>query len=284
MQAKQKSNPAVTFAIAAGIIFLFGLFAGLSGCEGELKTKGGAYLVGEDLRLYTRSFSSEETSRNPRLVVVLHGDAPRNDPDYQYVFARKVARENKDVVVVAILRPGYRDPDGNQSEGSRGMSVGDNWNRANTDAVAAVIAKLRDEVQARAVLVAGHSGGASMTANILGTHPDLIDGALLVSCACDAEAWRAHMFAERQYEPFREPIPPVSAMDHLPHISSEVLVSMVVGEEDNITPPSLSEVYYEAGLALDKNMRLASIADQGHEIFFHRVVHKELTVLLEALP
>jgi protein-S-isoprenylcysteine O-methyltransferase Ste14 len=37
------------------------------------------------------------------------------------------------------------------------------------------------------VVVAGHSGGAAIAANILGRRPALIDAALVVSCPCDVE-------------------------------------------------------------------------------------------------
>ena len=46
----------------------------------------------------------------------------------------------------------------------------------------------------RKVVVAAHSGGAALTANILNRHPSLIDHALLVSSIYDVERWRAHMF------------------------------------------------------------------------------------------
>src|SRR5579883_2560506 len=56
--------------------------------------KGGAY------RLAMRTFKSGSLSEHPDLVVVLHGDAPFNKPDYQYAFAAKAAAINDNVVAV----------------------------------------------------------------------------------------------------------------------------------------------------------------------------------------
>ena len=51
-------------------------------------------------RLRMRAFASEEKGECPVLVLVIHGDAPFNEPDYQYVFAAKVAVSHHDVVAV----------------------------------------------------------------------------------------------------------------------------------------------------------------------------------------
>ena len=119
-------------------------------------------------RLKTSVYRSAELSPHPVLVVVLHGDAPFNKPDYQDTFAAKVAAANSDVIAAAILRPGYTDPQGNTSEGERGQTTGDNYNARNVDAIAAAIGELRQRFQTRRLVVVGHSGGAAITANILG--------------------------------------------------------------------------------------------------------------------
>ncbi len=85
---------------------------------------------------------------------------------------------NSDVVAVGLLRPGYIDPQGNRSDGERGESVGDSINVTNTEAIADAISGLRGRWNARKVVVAAHSGGAALAANILNRHPSLIDHAL----------------------------------------------------------------------------------------------------------
>ena len=164
------------------------------------------WVQGGPYRLKTSVYRSSGLSPHPVLVIVLHGDAPFNKPDYQDTFAAKVAAANSDVIVAAILRPGYTDPQGNISEGERGQATGDNYNAQNVDALAAAISELRQRFQARRLVVVGHSGGAAITANILGRHPALIDGALLVSCPCDVKRWRAHMLQKTGFAGFQGPI------------------------------------------------------------------------------
>jgi alpha-beta hydrolase superfamily lysophospholipase len=62
------------------------------------------------------------------------------------------------------------------------LTTEDNRNATNTEAIAHVIGELKRRYHARQVVVAGHSGGAAIAANILGRHPALIDAALLVYC------------------------------------------------------------------------------------------------------
>jgi hypothetical protein len=115
--------------------------------------RGGAYC------LKTSVFRGAQIGTAPVLVVVLHGDAPFNRPRYQNTFAARVAATHGDVVAVGLLRPGYTDPQGNTSDGERGLATGDNWNAKNTDAIADAIGELKRRSHARQGVVAGHSGG-----------------------------------------------------------------------------------------------------------------------------
>ncbi len=150
-------------------------------------------MQGGPYRLKTSVYRGAELSPAPVLVVVLHGDAPFNKPGYQDTFAARIAAANADVIAAAILRPGYTDPQGHTSDGERGQTTGDNYNARNVDAIAAAIDSLQRRFTARRVVAVGHSGGAAITAHILGRLPDLVDAALLVSCPCDGTRWREHM-------------------------------------------------------------------------------------------
>jgi hypothetical protein len=63
------------------------------------------WVQGGPYRLKTSVYRSSRLSPDPVLVVVLHGDAPFNKPDYQDTFAAKVSAAYSDVIVAAILRP-----------------------------------------------------------------------------------------------------------------------------------------------------------------------------------
>src|SRR5215510_1372443 len=71
------------------------------------------WLEANKLRLKTQVYESARLSSHPLLIVVLHGDllgvraVPRTT--YQYAFAQEATRNIDDVVIAALLRPGYRD-------------------------------------------------------------------------------------------------------------------------------------------------------------------------------
>lgn len=242
------------------------------------------WVTGGPYRLKAAVFRSAALSAAPRLVVVLHGDAPFNKPDYQNTFAAKVAATQRDVVAVALLRPGYTDPQGNTSDGVRGVTNGDNWNAKNTDAIAAAIGELKRRYHPRRVVVAGHSGGSAITANLLGRNPGLIDAALLVSCPCDVVRWRRSMLELTGQPVFRGALDTLSAIDQVQGMSGRVEVTMVVGGQDKVAPPTLSESYRDRAVKLGKRVRLVTLPGKEHEIFLEPAVLAELAALLEAAP
>jgi pimeloyl-ACP methyl ester carboxylesterase len=238
------------------------------------------WVQGGPYRLKTSIFRSSVVSANPVLVVVLHGDAPFNKPDYQDTFAAKVAQTYRDVVVAAILRPGYTDPRGNTSDGERGEATGDNYNARNTDAIAAAVGKLRERFHSRRVVLVGHSGGAAIAANILSRHPALIDAALLASCPCDVTRWRELMFQKTRVPGFRGTIATLSPIELVEGLSDQVAITMVVGDKDDVAPPSLSESYQAKASKLGKHVRLVQLKGEGHEILLNPAVLAEVGPLL----
>lgn len=235
---------------------------------------------GDEYLLSARVFASKDAGKSPVLLVVLHGDAPRNNPGYQYAFAAKAARIG-DVIAVGLLRPGYTDPQGNTSQGERGQATGDNYNARNTDSIAAAIGDLKRRYHSRKLVVAAHSGGAAITANMLGRHPGLVDAALLVSCPCDVKAWRDNMFRLTQYSAFQGELNTLSAIDQVNHLSPQVSVTMVVGKQDLVTPPFLSEHYQAAALKAGKKVQLFQLDGKGHEIFLDPEVYDLILPMLK---
>lgn len=239
-----------------------------------------SWVQGGAFRLRMRPFISEELSANPTLIVVIHGDAPFNEPEYHYVFAAKVAATHRDVVAVGLLRPGYTDPQGNKSDGERGDSAGDNLNVINTEAIADAIDGLKRRWSARKVVVAAHSGGAALAANILGRHPALIDHALLVSSVYDVEKWRQYMFEQTGEPMFQGKIDTLSPIEQITGMLDQVEVTLMVGTEDEIAPISFSEQYEIAARKHGKRVRLVRLEGEGHEIFLNQAVFAELGPML----
>jgi len=239
-----------------------------------------SWVQGGPYRLRISTFVSEGKSESPILVVVVHGDAPFNEPNYQYEFAANVAATHRDVVAVGLLRPGYTDPQGNRSDGERGQATGDSLNVTNTEAIAGAIGGLKRRWNARKVVVAAHSGGATLAANVLGRHPALIDKALLVSSVYDVEKWRQHMFEQIGAPVFQGKIETLSPIEQITGISDQVEVTLMVGSQDEVAPPGFSEHYEVIAAKHGKKVRLVRLEGKGHEIFLNPAVFAELGPML----
>jgi len=239
--------------------------------------QGGPY------RLRGRTYESKVVSAHPVLVVVLHGDGPPpyQFPAYQYVFAAKLAAENKNVVAVGLLRPGYTDPQGHHSQGCSGRRDGDNWGAQDTDAIANAIAALKRRYKAREVVVAGHSGGAAIAANILGRRPKLIDAALLVSCPCgDVNRWRADMLQHTGFSVFKGNIQSLSPIDQIDGINPHVPIVMMTGTDDHVAPLAVAERYRAAAVKAGKDVTLIKLPGRPHNTFIYPKVFAVLDAII----
>lgn len=199
----------------------------------------------DDICTRIMTYNSDIYSTQPALVVVLHGDSPFESPGYQYLFAKKLASMTENVVAVGLLRPGYSDPTNRTSAGNRGEAVGDNYDLERTAQIKQAIDALEERYQPRKVVLVGHSGGAAIAANIIGLYPGEIDHAFLVSCPCDVSQWRSDMFSLTQEAVFSGDISVLSPHMLANTVSDDTRVSLIVGSEDVVTRPYLSERYME---------------------------------------
>jgi pimeloyl-ACP methyl ester carboxylesterase len=222
---------------------------------------------------------------------VLHGDllAPGAPPTYHYAFARRAAEQMDDVVAAALLRPGYADDDGDRSEGKQGMRTGDNYTPEVVDAVAVEVRELQTKFHPAATVLAGHSGGAAITGNLLGRHPSEVDAALLVSCPCDLSVWRNHMM--KYYFPkvgpfsllFLAPVKSLSPVDLAAGVPPSTRVRMVVGSQDPVAPPNLTREYAEALRKRGVDVAVTIAPGLEHDILLEPVVSEQLKRLVEAV-
>ena len=219
--------------ILNAIVVTLAMSAFATACSSHTSTRIGGETVWIDVaegQLKTQVFATANVSVRPILILVLHGDIPNPRPDYQYRFTRAITTgfsedneqsaslrsalgekwKNEEIVAAGILRPGYTDPSGDRSAGDMGMAYGDNYTPEVVDAVASATGALKEMSNPRAVVVIGHSGGGAITANLLGRYPGLVDGALLVGCGCDPEAWRSRMRVQ-------DPRPILGSTESQPH-------------------------------------------------------------------
>lgn len=192
------------------------------------------------------------------LVVWLHGNVSSGGPANSHFrvaeqAARKLATQN--VLVVALVRPGYPDGSGASSSGSD-LGRRDNWQGDTIEEIAVVVERLRAHYRPGEVVVVGHSGGAAIAAVLLGMRPKLASAALLIGCPCDVPAWRAG----RSGPPWRSEDP----MRWIGAIDGAARIIAVTGAADDTTPPDLARRYVEALRARGVDAVFESIADAGH--------------------
>jgi len=254
------------------------------GSAHESKTGETIWLMAGDLRLKVRAFRTAKIGESPVLVLVLHGDSPFRPPSYQHEFAQRATAQLENVVVAALLRPGYCDEERDCSAGVRGLTTGDNYTPEVIDAVANVIGQLKTKYHASSVLVAGHSGGAAIAADLIGRAPSVAQGALLISCPCDLRAWREHMFHRQASNPiWLQPVRSLSPIDLASNVSVHTRVLLLVGSEDPIAPPDLTE-RYAAALEKDGISATVTVAPGlEHDILLEPVAYEQLKALVETV-
>ncbi|MFK8012119.1 MAG: alpha/beta hydrolase family protein [Marinicellaceae bacterium] len=218
-----------------------------------------------------KTFKSEAISEKPILVVVLHGDSPYKKPNYQYEFARIAANQSSNVVAVGMLRPGYTDSMERTSDGEKGEANGDSYDKKRVDQIAQAITELKKIHKPSAVILAGHSGGSAITANIMSLYPSLIDHGFIVSCPCDVKIWRKDMLSLSKKQVFEGEINTLSPLELVNNLNEKSHVSMFVGNKDKITKPYISQNYKQA--AIKSGAKVSFKIIQGkHDIFLNPLI------------
>lgn len=230
--------------------------------------------------LYYQTYASAQLTPHPVLVIALHGDAPFNKPTYQYTFAQRVAQQNKDVVAVALLRPGYTDLAGHRSADQRGWTTADNYTPAIVKAIAFTIQHLKKFHQPRRILLTGHSGGAVLAADVTSQYPDLIQAALLVSCPCDVDAFRLHMATYQRNIMWRLPVEQLSPVELVNHLHPSTAIRLVIGSADSLALPVYSYRYARQLRQRGVDVKVVKLANQGHEIFLRAEVFDQVRRLI----
>lgn len=190
------------------------------------------------------------------LAVFVHGDVSAGGPaGYMYRYAQSFAAGRRDVVAVALLRPGYFDRAGNRSSGSdNGRS--DTFDAASIRTIAGAIRELKAKYGARRVVALGHSAGAGALGVIAGNSGGLLDGVVLVSCPCDVPAWRASRGGRRSFSS-------LSPVDYVGGVPTSTAIVAVTGSGDDNTRPALAEAYVARARATGRNARVEIVAG-GH--------------------
>lgn len=228
-----------------------GVVSSASDCE---KADNLNWISGKNLCFAIKTFMPDGKVARPVLRVFLHGDNSKGGPsDYMYRYASFYA---PGVVSVAMLRPDHYDREGRRSSpktyGRR------NWETEESiDAVAAAVRKLKSHHKATRVVMIGHSGGANLSAVMLGRHPGVADAALLAGCACDKVMKR---FSQGRNE-IPEDINPIDYVDQIPATAKVIAIT---GSHDTTNPADLCRPYIAHLKARGVSARLDIVEGARH--------------------
>lgn len=234
-------------------------------------------------RVRANIFRSADVNANahPVLVVVLHGDL---DAAYHYIWAANAAKELHGIVAAALVRPGYKDDVGDTSDGKMGDTTGDNYTPEVLNQLDAAIHQLIAQLHPSAVVLMGHSGGAAISADLLGWDNGLAKAALLLSCPCDLPPWRKHMKTLHPSPLWDAPITSVSPVDVVGKISPKARITLIVGKDDATAPPEFTEEYASALRKHGIEPKVVVIPGQDHNrVVWDSHVMQELSTLVGEL-
>ena len=182
------------------------------------------------------------------LVVFMHGDrgaSKRGKYFGSYADQFRLLAQRK-INVLAIARPAYRLPNG-PTTGIRARFNKDPYTLPVIDGLAAALKALKAHYRPSRLVLLGHSGGSMISGIILGRHPGLADGAVLVSLGCNTRQWRQwriNSAGKRKQWPRS-----LSAHDHIARVPVTAQVVALTGERDRNTLPRFAQQCVEAMVA-----------------------------------
>lgn len=240
---------------AALLLILAASHARAAPCEREdFETR----VTGDEHCTVMRRYGDTATPRT--LIVWLHGDVSTGGPaNYHFPLAERTAEllAADRVLAVALVRPGY--PDGSGASSGVSFAHGgrsDHYTLPNLAEVAGAVARLRAHYKVERVILVGHSGGAASSAVILGWKPGLVDGAVLIACPCEKEAWRA-----RRNGAWPRSENPLLWADR---VAAGARVRALTGTQDDNTFPILAQQYVDALKTRGLDAAFIPVAGAGH--------------------
>lgn len=207
-------------------------------CPNDMKKRvyagGGCFAI--DL------FNDDALGPGHPLVVFIHGDSGpiKRGGWYRGSYEEQLSELKEEKLnVMAIARPGYRLPNG-PTTGIYGPFNRDSYTVAVIDGLAAALIALKAHYKPSKLVLLGHSGGAMISGILLGRHPGVADGAVLVGWACDTPEWREwrNITAGKSGAWDNS----LSALDYVGKVPVKTKVVALTGKDDDNTIPRFGKM------------------------------------------
>ncbi len=213
-------------------------------CDGENCAAGLVY----------EAYGVPASGKATTLAVFVHGDVTSGGAaDYMNSYAKSFAASKKGVVAVALIRNGYGNSKGQNSDGfynRREMNYG-----GQASGVADAIRALKAKFGAQRVVGLGHSGGAAILGIIAGQDSNLLNGVVLAACPCDMQTFAQIRGGNSGGNP--------SPIQYINGVSPSTSIVAVHGQGDDKVPPIISDDYIAKAQSLGLKASLRKVAG-GH--------------------
>lgn len=186
-----------------------------------------------------------------KLVLIVHGDS---GADYLSDFAGEVARANPNATVIHMARPGYI-LNGERSKGSN-SGLRDHHTKKNNKLLAQGFSAAAQKHPHDELIAVGHSGGGNQIGVIVGTDPQLIDTAIMLSVPYDVPRWR-----NLRGSPWPKSQSPVR---YLKSVSPQTRLIAATGSADSNTLPSFAKDYVKKARAKGLNATYIELPGGNH--------------------
>lgn len=200
------------------------------------------------------------------LVVFMHGDggALKNGNYLRNYTEQFGMLKRRKINVLAIARPAYRLPTG-PTTGIRARFNDDPYTLPVVDGLAAALNALKVHYRPSRLVLLGHSGGSMISGIIVGRHPGVVDGAVLVSWGCNTRKWRRwRINSAGKRKPWLKSL---SAHDYIAFVPTTTRVVAITGANDRNTPPRFAKTCVKEMVAhgIDARFDLVNTSDvRGH--------------------
>ena len=198
------------------------------------------------------------------LVVFIHGDsgAIKREGWYWGSYEEQLSELKEEKLnVIAIARPGYSLPNG-PTTGIYGPYNRDSYTVAVIDGLAAALHALRAHYKPSKLVLLGHSGGAMISGILLGRHPGVADGAVLVGWACDTAEWREWRNATAGKSGAWDNS--LSALDYIGKVPVNTKIVALTGKDDKNTIPRFGKMCTDELSARGVPARFELLEGLGH--------------------
>src|SRR5690606_35149255 len=141
---------------------------------------------------------------------------------------------------------------------------------------------LKQKYKPSKVILVGHSGGATISANLLAEYPGDYSDALLIACPCDLHSWRERMKQlQSRVKIWDKEVNSLSPIEEVKRIDDSTQITVLHGDNDEIVPINIADMFTNELETNNKKVNFIILENQGHEVALNKKVFEVIKELIE---